>query len=267
MLWCTKLDVECWKEQEDSFLFQGMTIIHSVQKQRTRNLEQLRQFEESLIGFVSGCKALPSYAKPKKQFNEEDLPDAICEEMLSLLQQKIPDAPFVISGVKGRLVSLKRTDPSYCELCDKVHSRMTPFLLVTNKGVELHCSLAAKGKKIELGQLSQEFVQRTIQYSYIDEMLDNGTFDVDLYEKKLHSFGLVPEEGGSRPERKKESEPLPFVEKKKESAPFACLGETVAVTTSLPTSKRKKITLVPSQKSEFRSDRELMLALSQRCRT
>lgn len=251
MLWCHKTGQQVVKQQEKVFRFRGQSIVHETSiltaKAKNMQLVLLKEFEESLISFISGCKALPCYAQPRREFNLPDLPESVSEEMLKALLRKIPDAPFVISGVKGNLVELTRLAESYCELCDKIHHRMTPFLLVHRGEIELRCGLAAKGKRVCLGPLSNEAQCTLSSKSYIPglirEIEGSESIDIDIYEKKLQSYAM-PE--------KPQSSPIPFA-----SLPSSEVVEK-------PSSRKRRLLLVHDEITQFRETKLLMQELAKK---
>lgn len=193
MLWCRKTGVGKAKTQEMEFEFDGRFWQHETLPNEEYKISLLRQFEKSLITFTSQCLALPPYATRKKRYDAPDIPEEVCKEMFSMMQTKMEEAPFEITKIEGNLVSLQRYAPSYCSMCDKVHNRMSPFLIVTaEKTVYLRCALAAKGKRIELGSLSPQMEALLIEHTYASELIDEiekeYEKDQQEYEARLASL-------------------------------------------------------------------------------
>jgi hypothetical protein len=260
LLWCRKNDQVVAKTYENRFLFNGIEV-EQVVAARTEEMRLLRIFEASLITFVSGCRALPSYAKPKPIYNDIDIPEDICQEMMDLLTNKYGEAPFTVAGVDGSLVKLTRHAPSHCELCDKIHHRMTPFLLISHGMVQLRCGLSVN-KKVLLGSLSEksQAVLYTKNYAVkiIEEVNERSKIDKSCYENKLIEYNLisVPSEKDSD---KRVLPPTPFAGKER-ATPFAGKEKSRV-------KRRTKIRIVKPPPNETSFDKSLLLELAQRNKT
>jgi hypothetical protein len=278
MLWCRKTAAGITKQQEKIFVYRGLQYTSLPGRTRPGNIEYnlLREFEESLIGFTSACRALPSYAIPKQHLDCDDLPENVCEEMFTMMNNTLPDAPFIITGVCGNLVKLKRIGPSFCEHCNKIHNSMTPFLFLSQKDnrIYMRCALAPKGKHTFLGVLKNEFVSELYNISYISDLVDeiesSGKIDIHEYESKIQSFQTVYSDIRNTPL---------FIEQK-ESAPFAVLGVTDPVVVVVEkeigdvqrknaapvmrkSNTRKRLKIITDERTMKESEQRLMLKLSQ----
>lgn len=135
-------------------------------KNQPMNWEQL--FETTLVGVMNkDMTVLPSgdfqdgeqhILRPEKQYSSFDLTAEEVEHAILLLNKMITGdgkSPCVIQEIKQRLIILKRTKPSYCENCKRIHEHENPFIYVSNKddisnkcNVYYYCRRSTQGKFI-----------------------------------------------------------------------------------------------------------------------
>lgn len=128
--------------------------------------EFMMQLEASIIGFTGNCKFLPPFElKPEriKSYTEtEDISINDAKEAIELIglagKISVTDSrfPYKFLGISGPIVMLKRTKPSRCKICERVHDNENPYLVVVGdeKSVYFHCRRAPDNKKLFLGKLS-----------------------------------------------------------------------------------------------------------------
>jgi hypothetical protein len=135
----------------------------------------LLNLEESLVtARRANCKLLPSFEIPN-EFNKtfekgENVEYDLAMEALTLLAHKagtVPDDklfPYRLESITGPFVILKRVRPSKCKLCNRIHHKQHPYLLIVpeTKAVYFHCRRAPPDKKLYVGSLKGE-----------DEEIDN----------------------------------------------------------------------------------------------
>lgn len=101
--------------------------------------EFLTTLMQSLISNTGSCKVLEHSLPTKRVFtgSAEDLTD----EELSVIESLdfIKDGTYEISDIKVRLISLKRTRTSYCEICKRDHENENPYLIFGKDEIYLHC--------------------------------------------------------------------------------------------------------------------------------
>ena len=130
------------------------------------NHEFVMQLEASIIGYTGNCRFLPPF-EPKpdqiKHYTEtDDITTTEANEAINLIglagNISITDSrfPYKFLGINGPIVMLKRTRPSRCKLCCRVHEHENPYLLVVGdeKSVYFFCRRASQDKKLYLGKLN-----------------------------------------------------------------------------------------------------------------
>ena len=77
---------------------------------------------------------------------------------------------------------LKRTRPSRCKICCRIHENENPYLLVVGdeKSVYFHCRRAPEGKSLFLGKLNPE------ENSPIKDNSDKNTNDKNIEQIKIN---------------------------------------------------------------------------------
>jgi hypothetical protein len=131
----------------------------------------------SLITSISGCKPpLSSSFFAKSQLEENPfrtcflspnytktlLPTPDCsldtaEKALAEMTKKflklpgVDSVPFKIGGIKGSIVTLIRTAPSFCPICQRTHSNENPYMMVDeDKGVaKFNCRRTSEDNQFE----------------------------------------------------------------------------------------------------------------------
>lgn len=127
--------------------------------------ELVMQLESSIIGFTGNCRFLPPFEpradmiKNYMDIDDVDVNDAHNAINLIAVAGKITvdDSrfPYKFLGINGPIVMLKRTKPSNCRICNRVHEHENPYLIVIGdeKNVYFHCRRAPENKKLFLGKL------------------------------------------------------------------------------------------------------------------
>jgi len=127
--------------------------------------EIVMQLEESILGYTGNCKFLPAF-EPREETvkhydNDENVTADEATEAIKLVgiagNISINDYrfPYRFQGINGPIVMLKRTKPSRCKLCERVHEHENPYLLVLGeeRSVYFCCRRSAGNKKLFLGKL------------------------------------------------------------------------------------------------------------------
>lgn len=102
----------------------------------------------SLISNITrDMNLLPMFEIPEKQGNKTDIQigDEIAYKAISIMIEYLGDGDtFQYAGTKDTLVLLKRTQPSLCPICDRIHDKVDPYLRVTNWQVYFNCRRSDK---------------------------------------------------------------------------------------------------------------------------
>lgn len=144
-----------------------LDIIHKFQEEPdSDDHETILMLEESLVSFVSSCSTLPAFenvAEDKvKNYSETiDVTEEEAKIALSLIASAgnitvdNPIFPYKLDAINGPIVILKRTKPSKCKICCRIHHNENPYLLITGdeRCVYFCCRRNTNGKKLYLGKL------------------------------------------------------------------------------------------------------------------
>jgi hypothetical protein len=183
MLWCRKPEGTHYKLQE-------LPKVEIDREAPNVNVLLLRQFEKSLITFVTRCQPLPQYVFHKREFENVVVPDDYLPELLRMVKEKT-GLDFEVSASENSVVSLKSLDASWmCPLCKREHTKRNPYLTVNSDSVLYRCSGTEK-KTINV--VSGVYVFSSVANETL-EMLEKAQNDVESYEKKLLSLvqGVPP---------------------------------------------------------------------------
>ncbi len=154
--------------------------------------EMVMQLEASIVGFTGNCKFLPAFEphpdKIKSYTESEDITTDDATQALNLVGAagKIsihdPRFPYKFMGINGPIVMLKRTKPSRCKICCRVHEHENPYLLVIGeeKSVYFHCRRAPENKKLYLGKLNPSADDPSA-----DDQTTNGKEEVTPEQAKI----------------------------------------------------------------------------------
>jgi hypothetical protein len=155
------------KTLSKTWSYNGVIIEHKYpEKPDSPEHEFVMQLESSIIGFTGNCKYLPPFEPhPDRIKNYADSEDLSKEDALDAIKLvaaagkiTIEDSrfPYKIIGINGPIVMLKRTKPSRCRICQRVHQNENPYLLVVGdeKNVYFHCRRSPENKKLFLGKLN-----------------------------------------------------------------------------------------------------------------
>lgn len=132
------------------------------------------QLESSIVGYTGNCRFLPAF-EPKsdqiKHYDKEidDVTPAEANQAINLIGKagniNIHDSrfPYKFLGINGPIVMLKRTKPSKCKICERVHEHENPYLVVVGeeKSVYFHCRRSPNGKNLFLGKLAPSLEDST----------------------------------------------------------------------------------------------------------
>jgi len=129
--------------------------------------EYLNHLEAGLVGYVHGCKFLPTFGTADEidsnntEYDEIELD----KNDIKLALQRLKDfelhvngnkhCPFSYRGIEGGMIMLQRHRPSYCQLCRRVHDNEHPFIFIMGKckSVYFHCRRADPQEKLFITQL------------------------------------------------------------------------------------------------------------------
>jgi len=165
-----KYQSERVKKLEKNWTYHDKTIIHEYNEiPEDKKHEFIIQLEESIVtARKANCNILPIFKTEDDTKNytiiEENVSKDDAKNAFKKLAEKAnvtPDDirfPYRISGINGPIIMLKRTRPSKCKICNRVHEHENPYLIIVGeeKSVYFHCRRAATGKKLFIGKLNEK---------------------------------------------------------------------------------------------------------------
>ncbi len=164
---CQKIGSKRIKTFQKKWMYQGKEINYEYPEEPdSPEHEMVMQLEASVIGFTGNCRFLPPFEPRADQIKHYTESDDITTDDASNAIKLIgaagnisphdPRFPYQFTGINGPIVMLKRTKPSRCKICDRVHQHENPYLLVVGeeKSVFFFCRRAPEHKKLFLGKLN-----------------------------------------------------------------------------------------------------------------
>ena len=178
------------KKFESEFMYEGRIIKHEPDVFSIA--VKLSDFSKSLITFTSGCQLLQSFKEYKNYVHYEYyITDQDLEEIKTLLHKEFKDQ-FMIRDVKSHKVFLKKKNPYYCSICQRVHLHENPVITVFHGTVKFDCRRNEDKRKLLLGYLSVKGIVDDI-VEEVDEGPDDtgnfllfGDYKVDLTNGEIN---------------------------------------------------------------------------------
>jgi len=136
LLFSTKYGSMRHKTLLKEFTYHERKVIHKYDViPENEEDEKLIQFEESIVGFSSTSKFLPSWVEEDSNNNKIIIDYKggsyeLEEEDIKLAMDLLPKKCFSFKSNEGGLIYLIRHKPSYCEVCQRPHEHENPFLRV-----------------------------------------------------------------------------------------------------------------------------------------
>lgn len=229
-VWCRKEEGSAAKLPEIHFSFRGEAYRHEPKMPyRNDKIKLLRIFEESLITFVTYGQALPSWAPDRPEYQVDDIPRHIADEMIAMLPKALEKAPFVFHGVDGGIVNLRRLQPSFCPLCARVHKKIGTYLTLNNHNGKVHWHCGRCDEKLEVGQIAETKLQEMNAPSYLLALAMSAEkevgFDREEYEAVIDLldciFPEIEEKAAVTTEKPPKQEAPPIEKVKKEKLIFS----------------------------------------------
>lgn len=270
LIWCRKDEDSQPKLPEINFSFRGVTHHHEPKMPyRNDKIKLLRIFEESLISFVTYSQPLPNWAPDRPEYQVDDIPREIADEMILMLKDTLQEnAPFVYFKTDGGIVNLRRLRPSHCPLCSRVHKKIGTFLTLNNHNGKVHWRCGRCDERLEVGCLSEEKLHEMNSPSYLVEMVEQAQkqegFNREEYDKMIDLIDCIfPEETCYEPLLIESSTEAPPPSKpKKERVVFegvACVMPVAPQKSATKIIPRGKITVRIDERTLFKQIREEMI--------
>lgn len=140
------------KQYVRKILMDDEEVEFNVPENRIQELVNLKLFRRSLLTDVAESTYIPVIVPlNESNFSSFDLPEEKIKPVMGILETHLeqasdqPDCPFEIEKIEGSLISLKRKRPSYCLMCERVHSQIGQFLRISQTGaIYLYCYRAVQ---------------------------------------------------------------------------------------------------------------------------
>jgi len=190
------------KKLVEEWSFNDEIIKHKyIEEPEDENHLFLIQLEESLVGArTSTCKILPSYETPKEYkettFESTETLDYVkTKQILDIFAASVglkwgdSRIPYKFDKVEGPFIILKRTKPSKCKICYRIHEHQNPYLLLTPSGdIYFHCRRAPKEKKLYIGSIiekvEEEYKPVKNKYRQLNKLqLNKRSFDLEKLDQ------------------------------------------------------------------------------------
>lgn len=165
LLWSHKLNDVRLKRWQATYNYLGSRLETSLpQVPRDDDHLNLIVLGLSLITFTSGCQMLPPFAlvKPRHNLVEAEMDTTTLEEAAQLLQTRF-GVTFEVESTKGSLIALRRLQPSYCDVCQRLHQGDNPYMWVVGDILYFHCRRAPREQRQLLGRLSNPIPYREVR--------------------------------------------------------------------------------------------------------
>jgi len=147
----------------DSFTYKDQIHIHDLDVDIVDERHAaITTFSHTLISFTPGCTVLPMYASSKVKYEHEFdttlLPDDLIDQVDQYLSARFGDGVFTVADVRGSLICLTRHAPTYCDVCERTHDHVHPFIFISPGGFfKFNCRQSLVEKRdnphITLGQI------------------------------------------------------------------------------------------------------------------
>jgi hypothetical protein len=140
LLGSTKHDKERFKIIENVFTYKGRQIVNNIEK--STEDEDYEYFKRSLITNCGYCRPLPQLITFNKHVMEAsaDITLDMLNDCMQLLRYHYGYDLYTFREIKDGIICLKRSRPSYCDMCDRIHEKDHPFLTLSSNGsLYLYC--------------------------------------------------------------------------------------------------------------------------------
>jgi hypothetical protein len=114
----------------------------------------------SLISNSSYCNLLPNFYIPdNKRYNVYDI--TLSDDEIDIILDKCREfektniLPYKVKHIKGLLIELERTAPSFCKICQRTHESQHPFITLSlyNGDIKWYCRRSIKDEGIYVGNI------------------------------------------------------------------------------------------------------------------
>lgn len=175
---------------QPSYYYRGELIKHVTDiVHEKKEMNEMQLLKKSLITFTAECNLLQSfYVKKDYKMLSYDITEQDLKEINDMLNDHFGTI-FTIREVSYSRILLKRTRPSMCPICKRVHLHENPVVTIYKDEVQWSCRRVDKQKFI-LGKLSvvKEDISDVITSEVPEEdeepfdsnMLSFGDFNFDL---------------------------------------------------------------------------------------
>lgn len=186
-----KLGSDRVKIFHNEFMYNGHKYTHTDDSEEHNNdvLKLYKIVSDSLISFTSGCKWVPIEVTERKyssnRLKDEQL-DKYIDYSIKLSDEKFGDI-FTFDTIQNGEIRFKRKCASYCQLCQRIHDKQNPYIVVSNDNMYWHCR-QFEGKGMYIGS-TNIFTQSLEGYeSTIEEEENIGRLIIDTHDIDIPHF-------------------------------------------------------------------------------
>ena len=170
----------------DTWYLCGNKVEHILPKFSNDTEKEIYILGISLIGNCRGCKPLPIFrptyqllldAKRQESitYDTEDLNETLAKRAMIVLAASAgltiydPIFPYKLRKINGNLLDLRRTRPSRCKICARIHENENPFLIVRNGNAVYYGCRRANNRTIHVGDIITEDFIKEPEVRYDDD--------------------------------------------------------------------------------------------------
>lgn len=123
-------------------------LIEQDNSSNNDDIKLLQIFYESLITCNNTSNYIPSFYKKKEYQNfggNIDVTPILLERSITLMKEKFAsfnppiECNFPVISIEDNQIILKRKNPSYCPMCNKIHDAQNPYIFINNSKAYWNC--------------------------------------------------------------------------------------------------------------------------------
>lgn len=154
------------------------------------NLELINLYTlgSSLISNITGCNYLPFYKEELhttklNNYNNENFDDSKLDKILELCKIKLKPFPYKYTEILNNLIMLERINPSYCNICKRIHENQNPYLIIYNN-IDIFMNCRRNDKNYYIGSLD-EILENETEILENDEIIKNENDEINETETEI----------------------------------------------------------------------------------
>ena len=167
MMWSTKVNnLSRVKKYTPEFTYCEQIYRHTVDmemenedadeelEEPSAELQQMFILANSLISFVDEASPMPIFSVPRSARAENEcLTEEVYEECKKLIKAWDVNKDYEVEGTEDGRITLKRLQPAFCPLCERIHEKMGTFCYLGQAQLFWHCGHAQGKGSILIGRI------------------------------------------------------------------------------------------------------------------